>query len=62
MRVEFDGQGKANRYAVDLNSYIEEIKTDWEGTPEREITRLKGEEVTDPDATDTKLWEPVWFE
>ena len=62
MRVEFDGQGKANRYAVDLNSYIEEIKTDWEGTPEREITRLKGEEVTDPDATDPKLWEPVWFE
>ena len=62
MRVEFDLQGKASRYAVSLDSFIERINTEWEGTPEREITRLKGEEVTDPDALDPKLWEPVWFE
>jgi len=61
-RVYFSTDGKAERYTVEYSSFMDDISTFWEGTPDRALTRLNNQDVADPEEADPKYWEPVWFE
>lgn len=63
LQVFFGEEGRVARYAASFQTNIaEQMETSWEGTADRPLTALNGQEVEDPARADRGLWEPVWFE
>lgn len=62
LRVFFDTEGNVDYYKVKYSSFMDDIKTKWQGTPDQPLTVLNGTEIQDMSEADPRIWDPVWFE
>ena len=62
LRIFFDTEGNVDYYKVKYSSFMDDIKSSWQGTPDNPLTVLNGTEIRDTTEADPRIWDPVWFE